>query len=119
MTDDERTKIQQAVDRTLASIKAASESYIGAPVTRERMEAAASKAMGFPVRPLDWDEATGTATKWEIEPPIALDYINVTFVAAGEPPEAPINCSYCMDSGIDPDNGLECAMPAHDPEGEE
>ena len=85
---DEKT--QQAVGRTLASIKAASESYIGAPVTRERMETAASKAMGFPVRFPDWDEA-------------------------GEPPEAPINCSYCMDSGIDPDNGLECAMPAHDP----
>ena len=87
---DERTKIQQAVDRALASIKAASESYIGAPVSRERMEAAASKAMGYSVRFPDWDEAT-------------------------EPPEAPINCSYCMDSGIDPDNGLECAMPAHDP----
>lgn len=80
MTDDERTKIQQAVDRTLASIKAASESYIGAPLTRERMETALSKAMGFPVRPLDWDKATGTATKWEIEPPIALDYIDVRFV---------------------------------------
>lgn len=90
MTDDEKTKVHQAVDRTRAFIKAASESYIGAPVTRERMEAAASKAMGFSVRFPDWDEAT-------------------------EPPEAPINCSYCRDSGIDPDNGLECAMPAHDP----
>lgn len=30
------------------------------------------------------------------------------------PKEEPINCSYCMDSGIDPDNGLKCAMPAHD-----
>ena len=89
MTDDERTKIQQAVDRTLASIKA---SYIGAPLTRERMETAASKAMGFPVRFPDWDEATGTATKWEIEPPIALDYIDVRFVIEPEePPEAPIN----------------------------
>ncbi len=34
---------------------------------------------GFPVRFPDWDG----------------------------PPEAPINCSYCMASGIDPDNGLE------------
>ncbi|MBQ73372.1 MAG: hypothetical protein CMJ67_10755 [Planctomycetaceae bacterium] len=77
MTDDE---IQQAVDRTLASLKAASESYIGAPVAREKMEAASSKAMGFPVRFPDWDEATGTATKMVIEPPIALDYIEVRFV---------------------------------------
>lgn len=115
MTDDEKTKIQQAVDRTLASIKAASESYIGAPVTRERMEAASSKAAGFPVRFPDWDKTTGTATKMVVEPPIALDYIDVHFVVESEePPEAPINCSYCMDSGIDPDNGLECVMPAHD-----
>ena len=77
MTDAE---IQQAVGRTLASIKAASESYIGAPVTRERMETAASKAMGFPVRFPDYDPATGTATKMESEPPYALDYIDVTFV---------------------------------------
>ena len=120
MTDDERTKIQQAVDRVLASIKAANEPYIGAPVTRERMEAASSKAMGFPVLFPDWDEATGTATKMVIEPPVKLDHIDVTFVIeSGEPPEAPINCSYCMDSGIDPDNGLECAMPAHDRGGDE
>ena len=111
MTDDEIIKIQQAVDRTLAPIKAASESYIGAPLTRERMETAASKAMGYPVRFPDWDEATGTATKMVIEPPIALDSINVTFVVESE---GPPDCSYCMDSGIDPDNGLECVMPAHD-----
>lgn len=109
MTNDEIIKIQQAVGRTLASIKA---SYIGAPVTREMAEAASSKALGFPVRFPDWDEATGTATKCEIEPPIALDYIDVTFVI--ESGEAPIDCSYCIDSSIDPDNGLECAMPAHD-----
>jgi len=115
MTDDERTKIQQAVGRIRASLKAASESYIGAPVARERMEAASSKAMGFPVRFPDWDEATGTATKMVIEPPFPVNYIDVTFVVESDgPPEAPINCSYCMDSGIDPDNGLECAMPAHD-----
>lgn len=81
MTDDE---IQQAMDRVLASIKAACKSYIGAPVTRERMEAASSKAMGFPVRLLDWDKTTGTATKWEIEPPITLDYIDVRFVVESE-----------------------------------
>jgi len=77
---DERAKIQQAVDRTLASIKAASESYIGAPVTRERMETAASKAMGFPVRFPDWDEATGTATMMECEPPFKIDYLEVSLV---------------------------------------
>lgn len=116
MTDDDITKTQQAVDRTLASIKAACESYIGAPMTRETVETAVSKAMGFPVRFPDWDEATGTATKMVVEPPFKLDYLDVTFVVESEePPEAPINCSYCMDSGIDPDNGLECAMPAHDP----
>ena len=80
MIDDEIIKIQQAVDRTLASIKAASESYIGAPMTRERMETAASKAMGYPVRFPDWDEATATATRIEIEPPVKLDYIDVTVV---------------------------------------
>jgi hypothetical protein len=61
-------EIQQAVDRTRASLKAACESYIGASVARERMEAASSKAMGFPVRFPDWDETTGTATKMVIEP---------------------------------------------------
>ena len=71
---DERTKIRQAVDRVLASIKAASESYIGAPVTREIMETASSKAMGFPVRFPYWDETTGTATKMVIDlPPLDLD----------------------------------------------
>ena len=84
MPDDERTKIKQAVDRTLDSIKAASESYIGAPVARERMEAASSKSMGFPVRFPDWDEETGMTKKMVIEPPIALDYINVTFVIESE-----------------------------------
>ncbi len=44
------------------------------------MEAASSKAMGFPVRFPDYDPATGTATKMEFEPPYALDYIDVTFV---------------------------------------
>lgn len=80
MTDDEKTKIQQAVDRTLASIKAASESYIGSPLTRERLEAAASKAMGFPVRFPDYDEKTGKATKAVVSPPVKLDYIDVRFV---------------------------------------
>lgn len=77
MTDDE---IQQAVDRTRAFLKTASESQIGAPVARERMEAASSKAMGFPVRFPDWDEATGTATKMVIEPPFPANYIDVRFV---------------------------------------
>lgn len=82
MTDDE---IQQAVDRTRAALKAASESYIGAPVARERVEAASSKAMGFPVRFPDWDEATGTATKMVIELPFPANYIDVRFVVtAGE-----------------------------------
>ena len=85
MTDDEIIKIQQAVDRTLASIKAASESYIGAPMARERVEAASSKAMGLPVRFPDWDEATGTATKLVIELPFPANYIDVRFVVkAGE-----------------------------------
>ena len=77
MTDGE---IQQAVNRTLASIKAASESYIGAPVTRERMETASSKAMGFPVRFPDWDEETGVTKKIVFEPPVPANYIDVTFV---------------------------------------
>ena len=80
MIDDEIIKIQRAVDQILASLKVASESYIGAPVARERMEKAASKAMGFPVRFPDWDEATATATRIEIEPPVKLDYIDVTVV---------------------------------------
>jgi len=77
MKDDE---IQQAVARILTSIKTASESYIGAPATRERMETASSKAMGFPVRFPDWDEETGVTKKIVFEPPFSANYIDVRFV---------------------------------------
>lgn len=78
MTDDEIIKIQQTVAHTLASLM--DESYIGSPLTQERLEAAASKAVGFPVRFPDYDEKTGTATKVVLVPPVKLDYIDVSIV---------------------------------------
>ena len=81
MTDDEITKIQKAVDRARASIKAASESYISSHVTQERLETAVSKALGFPVRITDWDETTRTATMVATPP---INHIDVTFVMEKE-----------------------------------
>ena len=82
MTDDEIIKIQKTVARTLASL--IDESYIGSPLTREGLEAAASKAMGFPVRFPDYDEKTGKATKVVVSPPVKLDYIDVSIVLDSE-----------------------------------
>lgn len=82
MTDDEIIKIQKTVARTLASLKG--ESYIGSPLTRERLEAAASKAVGFPVRFPDYDEKTGKATKVVFVPPVKLNHIDVSIVLDSE-----------------------------------
>jgi len=64
-------KIQQKVARTLASLM--DESYIGSPLTRETLEAAASKAMGSPVRFPDYDEKTGKATKVVSITPLGIE----------------------------------------------
>ena len=53
-------------------------------MTQERLEAAASKAMGFPVRFPDYDGKTGKATKVVFVPPVKLNYIDVTFVVESE-----------------------------------
>ena len=82
MNDDEIIKIQQTVVRTMASLK--DESYIGSPMTQERLEAAASKAMGFPVRFPDYDEKTGKATEVVVIPPVKLNYIEVSIVLDSE-----------------------------------
>jgi len=82
MNDDEIIKIQQTVIRTLASLK--DESYIGSPLIQERLEAAASKAVGFPVRFPDYDEKTGKATKVVVVPPVKLNYIDVSIVLDSE-----------------------------------
>lgn len=82
MNDDEIIKIQQTVVRTMASLK--DESYIGSPMTQERLEAAASKAMGFPVRFPDYDEKTGKATEVVVIPPVKLNYIDVSIVLDSE-----------------------------------
>ena len=71
MNDDEIIKIQQTVARTLASL--IDESYIGSPLTQERLEAAASKAMGFPVRFPDYNGKTGKVTKMVFVPPVKLN----------------------------------------------
>lgn len=82
MNDDEIIKIQQTVVRTMASLK--DESYIGSPMTQERLEAAASKAMGFPVRFPDYDEKTGKATEVVVIPPVKFNYIEVSIVLDSE-----------------------------------
>lgn len=82
MNDDEIIKIQQAVVRTLASLK--DESYIRSPLTQERLEAVASKAVGFPVRFPDYDEKTGKATKMVVVPPVKIKYIDVSIVLDSE-----------------------------------
>jgi hypothetical protein len=77
MTNDEIRKIEQTV---AASLKAAYGSHIGAPVTRERLETAASKAIGFTIKFPDYDQKTGTLTKMVLYPPLKLDSIDVTVV---------------------------------------
>lgn len=82
MNDDEIIEIQKIVARTLASLK--DESYIGSPLTQERLEAAASKAMGFPVRFPGYDEKTGKVTEVVFVPPIKLNHIDVSIVLDSE-----------------------------------
>jgi hypothetical protein len=82
VNDDDIVKIKQAVARTLASLK--EESYIGSPLTQERLEAAASKAMGFPVHFPDYDGKTGKVAKMVFVPPIKRNYIDVIIVLDSE-----------------------------------
>tara|TARA_B100001094_G_C18196186_1_gene811220 strand:- start:18764 stop:19018 length:255 start_codon:yes stop_codon:yes gene_type:complete len=77
MTDDEIRKIEQTLARALASLE---DSYIGSPLARERLEAAASEAIGLPIKFPDYDEKTGTLTKMVLYPPLKLDSIDVTVV---------------------------------------
>ena len=78
MTDDEIIEIRKTLSRLLSSLK--NDFYNGIPLTRERLEAAASKAAGFPVRFPDYDEKTGKVTKVVFVPPVKINYIDVSTV---------------------------------------
>ena len=74
LTTKDLDLLKQKVDSYLSEAFAET---IGAPVTREGLEVAASEALGIRVEFPDYDERTGTATYMNVYPPFPVNYINM------------------------------------------